>query len=65
MYFQVLPAFFSGKMTPTPEGALCGFAGGFLCSAARQYFPGLEVFREDAPLNRLFFRKPLLIEDYF
>ena len=46
----------------TFSALLCG-----VCefAEARQYFPGLEVFREDAPLNRLFFRKPLLIEDYF
>ena len=32
---------------------------------ARQYFPGLAVLREAAPLDRIFFRKPLYIEDYF
>ena len=32
---------------------------------ARQYFPGLAVLREAAPLDRIFFRKPLYLEDYF
>lgn len=41
---------------------LCGVCD---FSEARQYFPGLEVFHESAPLDRVFFRKPLYIEDYF
>lgn len=32
---------------------------------ARQYFSGLEGFNEAAPLEQVFFRKPLYIEDYF
>ena len=38
---------------------VCGFAG------ARQFLSGIEIFRETAPLNQIFFRKPLFISDYF
>lgn len=46
----------------TFSALLCG-----VCefSEARQYVPGLKVLNDDAPLDRLFFRKPLLIDDYF
>ncbi len=46
----------------TFSALLCGVCG---FAEARQYFPGLTVLRETAPLDRIFFRKPLLIEDYF
>ena len=46
----------------TFSALLCGVCD---FSEARQYFPGLEVFHESAPLDRVFFRKPLYIEDYF
>lgn len=32
---------------------------------ARRWMPGLRVLREEAPLARLFCRKPLMITDYF
>ena len=38
---------------------VCGFAG------ARQFLSGIEIFRETAPLDQIFFRKPLFISDYF
>lgn len=46
----------------TFSALLCGVCG---FAEARQYFPGLKICRADAPLDRLFFRKPLFIEDYF
>ena len=46
----------------TFSALLCG-----VCefAEARQYFSGLEVFNEAAPLEQVFFRKPIYIEDYF
>ena len=34
-------------------------------SEARRWMPGLQILREEAPLERLFYRKPLMIPDYF
>lgn len=34
-------------------------------SEARRWMPGLQILREEAPLERLFYRKPLMITDYF
>lgn len=46
----------------TFSALLCGVCN---FSEARQYFSGLQVFNDDAPLEQVFFRKPLYIEDYF
>ena len=46
----------------TFSALLCGVCD---FAEARQYFSGLEVLHDAAPLEQTFFRKPLYIEDYF
>ena len=46
----------------TFSALLCGVCD---FAEARQYFSGLEVLHDAAPLEQIFFRKPLYIEDYF